>query len=57
MVLQASLQHVVLTYDPVNGRQIFVNGQDTMVTDPQKGGTISQLGYHLRAGARQRSVD
>ncbi len=40
-VLQASLQHVVLTYDPVNGRKIFVNGQDTLVTDPQKGGTIS----------------
>jgi len=41
MVLQASLQHVVLTYDPVNGRQIYVNGQSTGVTDPQKGGTIS----------------
>jgi hypothetical protein len=41
MALQASLQHVVLTYDPVNGRQIFVNGQNTGVTDPQKGGTIS----------------
>jgi hypothetical protein len=41
MVLQASLQHVVLTYDPVNGRQIFVNGQNTGVTDPQKGGTIA----------------
>ncbi len=41
MVLQASLQHVVLTYDPVNGRQIYVNGVNTNVTDPQKGGTIS----------------
>ena len=41
MVLQASLQHVVLTYDPINGRQIYVNGQTTAVTDPQKGGTIS----------------
>ncbi len=41
MVLQASLQHVVLTYDPVNGRQIFVNGTNTGVVDPQKGGTIS----------------
>jgi hypothetical protein len=41
MVLQASLQHVVLTYDPVNGRQIFVNGVNTNVTDPQKGGTIA----------------
>jgi hypothetical protein len=41
MVLQATLQHVVLTYDPINGRQIYVNGQNTGVTDPQKGGTIS----------------
>ena len=41
MVLQASLQHVVMTYDPVNGRQIYVNGMTTGVTDPQKGGTIS----------------
>jgi hypothetical protein len=41
MLLQASLQHVVLTYDPVNGRQIYVNGVNTKVPDPQKGGTIS----------------
>jgi hypothetical protein len=41
LVLQASLQHVVLTYDPVNGRQIFVNGSAIAVPDPQKGGTIS----------------
>jgi hypothetical protein len=41
MVLQASLQHVVLTYDAVNGRQIYVNGVNTGVTDPQKGSTIS----------------
>jgi hypothetical protein len=40
-VLQAALQHVVLTYDPINGRQIYVNGVNTGVTDPQKGGTIS----------------
>jgi hypothetical protein len=40
MVLQASLQHVVMAYDPVNGRQIFVNGQSTGVADPQKGGTL-----------------
>ena len=40
-LLQASLQHVVLTYDPVNGRQIYVNGANTGVPDPQKGGTIS----------------
>jgi len=40
-VLQASLQHVVLTYDPVNGRQLIVNGTAIKVPDPQKGGTIS----------------
>jgi hypothetical protein len=40
-VLQATLQHVVLTYDPVNGRQIWVNGVNTGLVDPQKGGTIS----------------
>jgi len=39
--LQASLQHVVLTYDPVNGRQIYVNGVNTGVVDPQKGDTIA----------------
>ncbi|MDP9014862.1 MAG: LamG domain-containing protein [Pseudomonadota bacterium] len=41
MLLQASLQHVVLTYDPINGRQIYVNGVNSGVTDPQKGGTIA----------------
>ncbi len=41
LLLQASLQHVVLTYDPVNGRQIFVNGVSAGVTDPQKGATIA----------------
>jgi hypothetical protein len=41
MLLQASLQHVVLTYDPVNGRQVYVNGVNANVPDPQKGGTIS----------------
>jgi Concanavalin A-like lectin/glucanases superfamily len=41
MVLQASLQHVVLTYDAVNGRQIYVNGVLVPGADPQKGGTIS----------------
>jgi hypothetical protein len=40
-VLQASLQHVVLTYDPINGRQIYVNGVNANVPDAQKGGTIA----------------
>ncbi|KKO48695.1 ATPase [Arsukibacterium sp. MJ3] len=33
-VLQASLQHVVLTQDPVNGQRLFVNGEDTGVRAP-----------------------
>jgi hypothetical protein len=41
MALQASLQHVVLTYDAVNGRQIYVNGVASGPPDPQKGGKIS----------------
>lgn len=32
--LQASLQHVALTYDPINGRRIYVNGENTGVVDP-----------------------
>ena len=35
---QASLQHVVLTYDPVNGRRLYVNGTYTGDADPQGGG-------------------
>ncbi|MDP5189544.1 LamG domain-containing protein [Rheinheimera baltica] len=33
-VLQATLQHVVITQDPVNGRRIYVNGQDTGLAEP-----------------------
>jgi hypothetical protein len=36
---QASLQHVVLTYDPVNGQKIYVNGVYTGDVDPAKGGS------------------
>ena len=56
MLLQASLQHVVLTYDPVNGRQIYVNGVNANVPDTAEGRHDLQLGQHLRAGARQRNV-
>ena len=38
---QASLQHVVLTYDPVNGRRIYVNGKFTGDVDPRAGGTLA----------------
>ncbi|HSG98387.1 MAG TPA: LamG domain-containing protein [Woeseiaceae bacterium] len=39
--LQATLQHVVATYDPVNGRRIYVNGVLSSDTDPVPGGTFS----------------
>jgi len=38
--LQATLQHVVATYDPVNGRRIYVNGEFTDDIDPVAGGTL-----------------
>ncbi len=38
--LQATLQHVVATYDPVNGRRIFVNGVFTDDVDLVQGGTL-----------------
>ena len=38
--LQATLQHVVTTYDPVNGRRIYVNGVFTDDLDPVAGGTL-----------------
>jgi hypothetical protein len=37
---QATLQHVVLTYDPVAGRRIYVNGVYTEDPDPATGGTL-----------------
>jgi len=37
---QAALQHVVITFDPVNGRRVFVNGVNTNDNDAQKGGTL-----------------
>ncbi len=38
---QASLQHVVVTFDPVNGRRIYVNGNYTGDTDRSGGGSLS----------------
>ena len=38
---QAALQHVVLTYDPVNGQQIYVNGVFTGDKDPSAGGSLA----------------
>jgi hypothetical protein len=41
MLLQATLQHVVMTFDPVNGRQIYINGVNTGVVDPEAGGALT----------------
>ena len=39
-VLQASLQHVVATYDPVEGRRIYVNGVLVSEADPVPTGSM-----------------
>lgn len=39
--LQATLQHVVITFDPTNGRQIYVNGNHTGDDDPVSGGALT----------------
>ncbi|MEM8547318.1 MAG: LamG-like jellyroll fold domain-containing protein, partial [Pseudomonadota bacterium] len=38
---QATLQHVVLTYDPVAGRRLYVNGVFTGDGDPAGGGLLN----------------
>ena len=40
-VAQAALQHVVLTYDPVNGQQLYVNGTLTPDKDTAGGGSLA----------------
>jgi hypothetical protein len=40
-VLQATLQHVVATFDPVAGRKIYVNGMLVADQDPAPGGTLT----------------
>ena len=39
-VLQATLQHVVATYNPIDGRRIYVNGVLVSAVDPIPGGTL-----------------
>jgi hypothetical protein len=41
MDAQAALQHVVLTYSPVEGRRIYVNGAWTDDVDAQGGGSLA----------------
>ncbi|MCO1332769.1 LamG domain-containing protein [Microbulbifer sp. OS29] len=40
-VVQASLQHVIATYDPINGRKLYVNGADTGEMDPAEAGLLN----------------
>ena len=40
-ILQATLQHVVATFDPVEGRKIYVNGLLVAEQDPAPGGTLT----------------
>lgn len=40
--LQASLQHVVVTFAPGQGRKIYVNGQFTGDVDPAEAGNLSE---------------
>jgi hypothetical protein len=39
-VLQATLQHVVATYSPVDGRRVYVNGELVTEIDPVPGGSL-----------------
>jgi hypothetical protein len=41
-VLQATLQHVVLTYEPANGRRIWVNGELESDADTLDGGLLNE---------------
>lgn len=58
-VLQATLQHVVTTYDPANGRQIYVNGELRATGDPQAGGTMDSWAnnYPLVLGDERGAVN
>ena len=40
-VLQATLQHVVVNFDPVTGREIYVNGVLVQNQDPTPGGSLA----------------
>jgi Concanavalin A-like lectin/glucanases superfamily len=40
MNAQAALQHIVLTYDPTNGRKLYINGNFTGDVDTLKGGSL-----------------
>lgn len=59
-VLQSSLQHVVLTYDPVNGRRLYVNGIFTGDTQPEDRGTLANdwsSNYEMVLGNNLAQID
>jgi hypothetical protein len=41
MLAQAALQHIVMTYDPTNGRKLYVNGVFTGDVDSTTGGVLN----------------
>jgi len=51
-LLQTNLQHVVMTFDPVNGRRIYVNGEFTGDVDPAAPGSLTNWnsGYTFLMG-------
>jgi hypothetical protein len=53
---QAALQHVVMTYSPVDGRHFYVNGVDTGDTDKQGGGNGSWNSTHASRGCSQPNL-
>jgi hypothetical protein len=60
-VLQASLQHVVASFDPINGRRIYVDGELVTdgVSDDQIGSNLSEWNnsYVLVVGNETQSQD
>jgi len=57
--LQATQQHVVMTYDPVNGRRIYVNGEFTGDEDSVLGGSLREWndGYLFVLGAETNGTN
>jgi len=57
--VQAALQHVVMTYDPVNGQKVYVNGADTGAKDTVAGGSLASWDntFALVLGAEANGKD
>ena len=57
-ILQATLQHVVVNFDPFEGRSIYVNGE-LIATDPTLGGNLNEWNdtYALALGSEVDNMD